>query len=220
MTKNSKRVAAVFAVLLAGSCAGPNSGNSPMADGAANHPITVEPATKSLQVSFSAGDAGLMPDDSARFDEFVQSYLSSDGTGAMNVSVPDGPGSAATIEYFGERLASAGVPRSRIMVGTHQGGNGHVELGYMAYVAHVDSCGDWSQNAGDTLSNMPMPNFGCSVQHNIAAQIDNPRDLVVPRAMGATDATRRNGVVTAYEKGTPTSATKTPDQSVAVSDVH
>ena len=220
MISNTARIAAILAVFIAGSCTEVNDGSALRADGAYNHPIAVEPATKSLTVSFSPGDAGLMPEDSVRFDNFVHGYLAGGGTGAMNVSVPDGPGSQAAIEYFGERLAEAGIPRARIMVGTHQGVVGRVELGYIAYTAKADDCGDWSDNAGDTLSNLPMQNFGCSVQHNIAAQVEDPRDLIQPRGMSPTDATRRTMIVNAYEKGTPTAATKTQDQSVAVSEVH
>jgi pilus assembly protein CpaD len=133
----------------------------------------------------------------------------------MNVSVPDGPGSSDAIQYFGERLAAEGVPRARIMVGTHQGVAGHVELGYIAYTAKADECGDWSENAGDMLSNEPMPNFGCSVQHNLAAQIENPQDLIQPRALVAGDAVRRNGVMGHYQKGEVTQADKhTGDKSV------
>jgi pilus assembly protein CpaD len=64
-----------------------------------------------------------------------------------------------------------------------------------------------------------MASFGCAVQHNIAAQIENPRDVLEPRAAGATDATRRQTIMSTYEKGQPTAASKNADQSVAVSDV-
>src|SRR5262249_49669927 len=136
------------------------------------------------------------------------------------VTAPAGPAAQQTLSYFGERLAAAGVPRSRIMVGTRNDGDGRVELSYVGYVAHTDGCGDWSsQQASDTASNLTMENFGCAVQHNIAAQIANPRDLVDSPALGQSDAMRRATVMGAYEKGTPTAANKNADQSVAVSDV-
>jgi pilus assembly protein CpaD len=214
------RAAAFAAVLLAGSCAGPDGGRDLVADPDVNHPIVVEQASKTLDLSFSPGDAGLMPDDSARFDEFVSGYLARGGTGSISVAVPAGAGSSQAIEYFGERLAAAGVPRARIMVGTRNTVGNTVELGYVGYVAHTDPCGDWSEDAADNFENQPMPNFGCSVQHNIAAQVEDARDLASPRALGATDATRRSVVIGNYQKGAPTAATKTADQSVAVSDVH
>jgi pilus assembly protein CpaD len=218
---DAMRAAAVAAVLLAGSCAAPMNGGAGLVDDPdANHPIVVDTASNAVRLSFSAADAGLMPDDAARFDAFVAQYKA-DGNGPINVTAPSGPTSQQTLSYFGERLAAAGVPRSRIMVGTRDDGDWRVELRYSGLVAHAVGCdGNWSsQQASDTASNLPMANFGCAVQHNIAAQIENPRDIVEPRALGHSDAMRRATVMSAYEKGTPTAATKSADQSVAVSDV-
>jgi pilus assembly protein CpaD len=102
------------------------------------------------------------------------------------------------------------VPRDRILVGTRpDAGDGRVEIGYMAYTAHVEACGqDWSKDWGDTADNQPPPNFGCSVQHNLAAMVADPRDLVEPRQMDASDATRRATVAGHYEKGEVTQADK------------
>jgi len=218
---DAMRAAAIAAVLFAGSCAAPiNSGAGLVDDPDVNHPIVVDTASNAVRLSFSAADAGLMPDDAARFDAFVAQYKA-DGNGPINVTAPSGPTSQQTLSYFGERLAAAGVPRSRIMVGTRDDGDWRVELRYSGLVAHTAGCADnWSsQQASDTASNLPMANFGCAVQHNIAAQIENPRDIVEPRALGDADAMRRATVMSAYEKGTPTAATKSADQSVAVSDV-
>ena len=217
---DAMRAAAIAAVLLAGSCAAPVNNSAVVTDDPdMNHPIVVDTATNAVRLSFSAADAGLMPEDAARFDAFVVQYKA-DGNGAVNVTAPSGPTAQQTLSYFGERLAAAGIPRSRIMVGTRNDGDWRVELSYAGYVAHTVGCGDWgSQQASDTASNLPMANFGCAVQHNIAAQIANPRDLVDPAALGQSDAMRRATVMNAYEKGTPSAATKSADQSVAVSDV-
>jgi pilus assembly protein CpaD len=217
---DAMRAAAIAAVLLAGSCAAPvNNGAGLTDDPDMNHPIVLDTAPKSVRLSFSAADAGLMPEDAARFDAFVAQYKS-DGTGAVSVTAPSGPTAQQTLSYFGERLVAAGIPRSRIMVGTREDGDWRVELRYVGVAAHAANCGDWStQQASDTASNLPMANLGCAVQHNIAAQIENPRDIEEPRVLGPSDAMRRATVMNAYEKGTPTAATKNADQSVAVSDV-
>lgn len=204
------RAAAVSVMLLTGSCAQPMfNDETVMADGAVNHPIRVEPSYEAIKVSFSGAGSSLMPDDDARLGDFVQDYLSH-GNGSISVSVPEGPGSADSIRYFGERLASMGVQRSAILVGTHDAANGdmRVEIGYMGYVAHTDPCGDWTQNLDDTGNNLPAPDFGCSVQNNIAAMVADPRDLMGPRGMSQADAVRRNTVVTNYEKGEITSTNK------------
>lgn len=212
------RTASVAAVILAASCAAPfNDGQGVMNDPAVNHPIAVEPHFVSIKVSFSAPQAGLLPDDSARLDRFVEDFLSR-GSGSISVSAPAGTDSAPTLEYFGQRLFNMGVPRSRILVGTHQG-SGQVEIGFIAYAAHADDCGDWSEDLGETASNRASRNFGCAVQKNIAAQIADPRDLVEMRSSDSSDAARRAVVIDKYEKGAITSADKTQDQSGAVSQV-
>jgi pilus assembly protein CpaD len=220
--KNFLRFSSLAAVLLAGSCAAPfNATDGLVASGAANHPITVEPTSQVLSVAFAGPASGLAPQDEQKIDGFVADFLTR-GNGAISISVPQGPGSADTITWFGEHFAEMGVPRSRILVGQHDGGG--VEISYIAYVAHTDECGDWSTNVGDTASNLPMPNFGCSVQHNIAAMVADPRDLVAPRTMSPADANRRETVMGKYEKGEITQADKNKtdkinEQSGAETDV-
>lgn len=207
--KDITRFASLAALLLAGSCAAPtNDGEGLLADPEVNHPITVEPSYRSIRLPFSASDAGLMPDDSAHFSVFVAEYLSS-GNGSISITAPPGTDANAAIGYFGERLASLGVPRDRILVGTRQdAGDGRVEIGYVAYTARSDACGDWSTNWADDSNNQPPPNFGCATQHNLAAMVADPRDLVQPRVMDASDATRRTTVMGHYEKGEVTQADK------------
>ncbi|MDR3526366.1 MAG: CpaD family pilus assembly protein [Rhizomicrobium sp.] len=217
--KDSLRVASVAAVLLAGSCAAPmNDGTTFSSDPAVNHPITVAPHFTALKLNFSAADAGLLPDDAARFEAFVADYASR-GSGSISISAPQGSDAAAIIRYFGTRLFDMGVPRSRILVGTHDGADQRVEIGFIAYAASTNPCGDWSKNLGDTAANAPSPNFGCAVQTNIAAQIADPRDLIGMRAADPIDANRRAAVIGNYEQGKITSAEKSKDQSGAVADV-
>ena len=221
--KDLFRVASLLAVLAAGSCAAPintadNNGGL-MNDPDVNHPITVEPNFRRLKVSFSSSDAGLMPDDAQHFDAFVQDYMQH-GNGAISISVPAGPDSRGAIAYFGERLAGYGVPRDRILVGTSASGDGRVELGYIGYVAATGTCGDWSSDLGHTAANRVSPNFGCATQHNLTAQIADPRDLVTPQPTGPGDAARRSTVYNNYKDGKPTGATLGPDQTAAVADVN
>jgi pilus assembly protein CpaD len=217
---NILRYACVAAVLLAGSCAAPMNQDTLSNDGAVNHPITVEARYTAIELPFSAPAAGLLPEDAARLDEFVARYLER-GTGALSISAPAGRDASAAISYFGERLASLGVARSRILVGTHDAASGKqgVEIGYMGYVARTDSCGDWSKDLSNTAANQSAPNFGCAVQHNIAAMVSDPRDLVQPQPMTDSDATRRAAMLGKYEKGNVTAADKSGDQSVKVSGV-
>jgi pilus assembly protein CpaD len=221
MTKLSfiLRYVAVAAVVLAGSCAAPvNDAENLLTDPAANHPITVEPHAAEISFAAPSPSAGLNPADAGRFGAFVADFLEK-GSGAITVSVPAGPGAPDATAYFGEKLASLGVPRSRILVGSHAGADGQVKVGYVDYRARAEPCGNWSKNVAFTTSNEPMLNFGCATQHNIAAQVVEPHDFVSPRPMSDADAARRATVLGNYEKGKATAAEKTEEQSGKVSDV-
>jgi hypothetical protein len=85
--------------------------------------------------------------------------------------------------------------------------------------AQPEPCGEAWENVELSFGNRPTKNFGCAVQHNIAAQAADPRDFERPRPETDRDATRRAAVMGKYEKGEVTSAAKTEDQSGKVSDV-
>jgi pilus assembly protein CpaD len=53
---------------------------------------------------------------------------------------------------------------------------------------------------------MRSPNFGCSMQNNLAAMIGDPRDLVEPAAMTAPDAAIRVRGVKLFREGQVTSS--------------
>jgi pilus assembly protein CpaD len=204
------------AVLMAGSCAVPptNDGRSIVEDGAVNHPIEVEPAYQSMKLYYSPADTGISPADQARFDSFVADYQDH-GNGSIAVSAPAGINSKVMIGFFAQRINDMGVPKDHILVASHDAPDGdmRVEINYVSYQAHTDKCGDWSENLAYSADNLTPKNFGCSVQHNIAAQVADPRDLLGPRTMDAASAVRRATAMTNYEKGAITSSAKSPDQS-------
>jgi pilus assembly protein CpaD len=212
------RALAVGSVLVAGSCSVANDGDTISLDGARNHPIMVEPSYRDLKVGYGAD--GMSPQDAAKFDAFVADYRVH-GNGSIAISVPSGAGSRAAISFFGERAALSGISRDRILVTTREAGNAdpRVDVSYIAYTAHAQPCGDWSENESYTVENHTSANFGCAVQHNIAAMVADPRDLMGPGAMGPVSSNRRALVMEHYEKGEVTGATKGPDQSAEVSSV-
>jgi len=219
-TREILRAASIFAVLAAGSCAAPDT-NVPIGnDPTTSHPIAVEPTYHKLRLPFSVAESGLMPDDAQRFSDFVEGYVYH-GNGAISISAPAGHDSDAAIAYFGERLADAGVPKDRILVGTRPvtDGDARVELGYISYQATTAACGDWSTDLNASADNSMAPNFGCANQHNVAAEVADPRDLIAPHPAGPSEASRRATVWQNYVKGSPTGATLSVDQTAAVSDV-
>ena len=87
----------------------------------------------------------------------------------------------------------------------------------MRYVAQGPECGNnWSENLASNSSNVGHPNFGCANQHNLAAMVANPADVLGPRTMGDRYSDRRDHVMENWVKGKPTGAEKSEDERVRV----
>jgi pilus assembly protein CpaD len=201
-------------VLALAACAAPFNGpqDAVYGDERLMYPIRVAPQMESLRVPMGE----LTPEMDARVTAFAKDYLEH-GNGALSVSVP--AGDEAARRFFAGRLSDLGIPAWRIMFATNMGPDADVALSYIRYAAAAAPCGDWSKNYGDTSQNFPGPNFGCATQHNIAAMVSDPRDLVAPRREDPADAARRVTVFDKYRKGEPTSSQKTNEQKATVSDV-
>jgi pilus assembly protein CpaD len=210
------RAAAILSMVVAGSCSVANDGNTISEDGQHNHPITVEPHYRELKMQFMGGPDGITAADAAKFDAFLADYRIH-GNGSLGISVGNGAPANEAVTFFAERAAATGISRDKILVSTHDVSNGdyRVDVSYISYSASADSCGDWSENEAFSADNQTPKNFGCAVQHNIAAMVADPRDLLGPTRSGDVDTARRGTVLDAYEKGQITQAIKkSADQSV------
>ena len=72
-----------------------------------------------------------------------------------------------------------------------------------AYVA--SQCGQWPEDLGPApgnpnIENRPNWNHGCATQHNLAAIVANPNDLLHPRAETQSDAARRQTAIDRYRR--------------------
>jgi pilus assembly protein CpaD len=173
---------------------------------------------ESLRVPYNAARGNLDEASSAELLRFARDYLEN-GSGAIAVSAPRRTPDAPN--YIAGRLVALGVPRDRIMIGNDDALSAadEVKVTYIRYQAHAEPCGDWSANLGYTSANKPSPNFGCATQHNLAAMVADPRDLVTPKPLEPDDAQRRLTVLDKYRKGETTVAAKTDAQSGAVTAV-
>jgi pilus assembly protein CpaD len=95
-----------------------------------------------------------------------------------------------------------------------------IRLNYPKISAVAGPCGLWPEDLGPAISNKgyldnkDYYNFGCAYQHNLAAMVDNPSDLVQPRAETPAYTTRRSEAFEKYRKGT-SSATSYPESDRA-----
>lgn len=195
--------ASLITALLLAACA---NGPASEVDPEVAFPVTVGPHMETLSVTNDASANG-------KISAFASAYLSS-GNGSITVSAP----TADAGRQVADRLAATGVPRDRIVMGAMASGNA-VELSYVGYGASSPACSNWPDNVAYTFDNLPKADFGCATQHNLAAQIADPRDLVTPQPMTPPDTERRMIVIEKWRKGEPTASQKTDEQSGAVSEV-
>jgi pilus assembly protein CpaD len=90
--------------------------------------------------------------------------------------------------------------------------------------AEAGPCGLWPQDLGPTYDrehweNRQYYNFGCAQQRNLAAMVDNPTDLVQPRASIPSYTGRRTTVLDKYHRGESTATTYVDANKGKLSDL-
>ena len=172
------------------------------------HPIVVAAAPTSVDL-YPVG--GRLDERSrANIRAFVERYRHY-GAGAVRIETPAGtnPNSIAVYEVR-RALVAAGV-RGRIAVGAYlppnDGAAPPVRVSFTGLKAIVPTaCGQWPEDLASGSSvegwkNESYSNFGCANQSMIAAQVDDPRDFVEPRALGPSDVNMRTRAIEGVRHG-------------------
>jgi pilus assembly protein CpaD len=132
------------------------------------------------------------------------------GAAVLRIEAPSGgdPVSAAFAYQVKAVLEARGASVEAIQVVGYAAPDPRapVLVGFETLHAVVPRCGTSWGNLGRTNRNETSANFGCAVNANLAAQIDNPRDIVAPRGMTSSDNGRRAVVFDNYRKGEATAA--------------
>jgi pilus assembly protein CpaD len=195
-----------------------------LVDSAQRHPILVsqQPATMSIHVA--SGAPGLSPAQAAKVSDFLARYRGRDsGNSKLVIAVPTGsPNEGAAmraVAHMRQLISEYGFSDSDIAMQPYNGGrhaSAPIRFAYLRYVAEGPECGRWPTNLAEEPRNLPFPNFGCATQHNLAAHIANPADLLGPRTMTPADGERRNQVMERYREGRTTVSDKGGDESARV----
>jgi pilus assembly protein CpaD len=185
------------------------------ADYRMRHPITLTEGDRTLQVFIGSNRGTLTPSQRAEVLAFAQSWKH-DATGGIIVDLPSGSSnehsSADALHEIQSIMAATGVPPQGVMVRSYAAGGGAVaaiRITYPRIAAQAGPCGVWPEDIGpsmnrDYFENQQYWNFGCATQRNLAAMVDNPADLVQPRAETPAYAMRRTTVMEKYREGTST----------------
>lgn len=222
-----------LAALMAGcqTTAKPEITGSVPNDYRARHPIAVREKAQTLTVFVGDARGGLTATQRAEVGA-IASRWRHEATGGIVVEMPVGAPNervaAGVAREIRSLLASAGVPHHSIEIRpyrTHDPARlGTIRVNYPKMAAETGPCGLWPEDIGPTYdpvhaTNRPHWNHGCATQRNLAAQVDNPADLVQPRAETPAMASRRATVLEKYRKGEGT-ATQYPDANKGkISDV-
>jgi pilus assembly protein CpaD len=202
-------LAAAAASALSG-CGVPYASSDPAFPGSfeERHPIVVAAAPTSMDLYPVGGS--LDERSRANIRAFVERYRHY-GSGAVTIQTPVGtnPNSLAVHEVR-RALVAAGV-RGRVATGAYlppnDGAAPPVRVSFTGLKAIVPTrCGQWPEDLASGSSvegwkNEPYSNFGCATQSTIAAQVDDPRDFVQPRALGPSDVAMRTRAIEAVRAG-------------------
>lgn len=141
----------------------------------------------------------------------------SDGATEIQIGAPAGEAGSKSAYDAQAFLALMGVPRERTRL---VGASGEaVAVGFDTVAAVVPECGQTFENLSRTGGNRTPANFGCAVTANMAAQIENPRDIQGPRPTAPMDAARNADVLTKYRTGQSTASQRGARESGTVSQV-
>lgn len=195
------------------------------------HPIAVTEADRSIVVFIGQGRGGMTAGQRADVMGMAQSWLR-ESTGVIVVEVPAGTPNARsaqeTMREIQGMFSAAGVPPRVVSVRQYQPQDPRhlatIRISYPKITATAGPCGLWPDDLGPSYKNKSYYenkqyyNFGCAHQRNLAAMVDEPADLVQPRAETPAYTMRRNVAFEKYRKGAPTTTSYPEADKAKLSD--
>lgn len=183
------------------------------ADYHARHPVVLTDATEPLDI-FLVGPTGRLDRRQEHDLEAFAAHYLAHGESGIVIGVPTGAVDHAaaerTLTAVRRALVALGV-RQPIRVGTYPVADpaltSPLHLSYTRLQARIASrCGDWPDdlNSGASLhgwDNRSYYNLGCAATKTLAAQVDDPRDLVRGRAEDPSDVQLRTRAIGFLRRG-------------------
>ncbi|EGP08894.1 Flp pilus assembly protein CpaD [Bradyrhizobiaceae bacterium SG-6C] len=196
------------------------------------HPIVVQEANRTTEVFVGTGRGGLTAAQRSDIAGLAETWLR-EGTGGiiidMPVNTPNARVAADSLREIRGILAAAGVPPHGVAIRNYRPTDPRqfatIRVNYPRITADAGPCGVWPEDLGPSiknkgyLENRPYYNLGCASQRNLAAMVDNPSDLVQPRAETPAYTPRRNVAFDKYRKGNTTTTTYPEADKAKLSEV-
>ena len=186
------------------------------------HPIVLKEAPYAVELFIGNQRGTLTGAQRAEVLAFAQAWRR-EATGGILFDVPSGTSNSAAasaaMREIRSILAATGVPPEAVDVRPHRTNDPRklatLKIHYPRVAADAGPCGLWPHDLGPTYArehyeNRQYYNLGCASQRNLAAMVENPSDLVQPRADVPSYTGRRTTVLDKYHRGEST-ATVYPD---------
>ncbi len=175
------------------------------------HPIVVTEEPETLDLPIGRNTRSLYGPVEGTISAFA-SESRQKGNGSVEILVPSGGANEAAVHAVTPDIRQA-LRRggSRVSTRTYAvqdpSADAPIRLSYDRLKATAGNCGSWPTSIGGGFGeNRNYENFGCASQSNLAAMVDNPSDLLHPRASTPADQMRRAVVIENYRKGEVTAS--------------
>lgn len=219
-------LSSVGAAAALGACASMPDPQPPVASHVDRHEITVEEASARLEIPVAPGESDLTHQARADIAAFASGYLRY-GHGALVMSTPSGNGAIEETSLLAHQtrlaLVESGVPYAAVAGANYSAAGAEdapIVLSFARYEARAPECTPlWEQDLGHQSNNQPWESFGCATQANLAAMVEDPRDLLRPRDQDPRDSGRRDTVMGAYRAGEQTHSERSNDERISISNV-
>ena len=177
------------------------------------HQPTAQAAVQRMEIAVAPGQMELGATDRAQLQSFANDYLRY-GHGALVLSTPSGDANADAASVLANQtrmsLVESGVSYAAVAGSTYDASgtpNAPIIVSFSRFEAQAPECAPlYEQDLAHQSNNQAWESFGCATQANLAAMVEDPRDLLHPRDMDPRDSGRRAGL--AAVAGAPAGLTR------------
>lgn len=182
------------------------------------NPIQVSESIERLELYSRPDGMSLSARDSDAVAGFLGGYSQfGDGPLFMNVPAHNSQGVMQTrglVRNMMTQIGLGGVPVQEGQYQSHPNMPAPVVISYRRLKTLPRDC-TLTSDLTRTFSNQPWPEFGCSQNANLAAMIQDPRQLLEPYPLAAPDMRRRMMVYDKYIKGESPASQLPPNQTIS-----
>ncbi len=208
---------AIVAVLVA-SCSSQRPQELPLF---LKNPIQIAESVERLELYSRPDGMSLSARDQDSVAQFLTAYARyGDGPIYMNMPSQHSAGTMQTKGMVRSMMAQLGLAGAPVQEGQYQSASympSPVVVSYRRLKTLPQDC-TIRDHLNRTQTNQPYGQFGCSASANLAAMIDDPRQLLAPYELGAPDMRRRMTIYDKYIKGESPASQQPARQEISSSE--